>query len=565
LSASRAQHPVTSSGTPEISVTDTLANINADLATLSYESNDGGAASISITVVNQAGNADEQTISVNATSSGGGTPPGTTTFVNEASVAQSLSAAGTLLMVSNVAPWASASATNPIPTLVNGTTYSVIGTTAQSGYADLIFAAPVSAADGYWGANVAIDSSLAPALNLPVVTVGSCSDTLTLQVSEDAWLGDAQFTVAVDGTQIGGTLTAIAPHGGGDETFQIDGDFGAGPHTVAIDLLNGVSGGTAATQRDLYVDSASIDSSTVPNTALTFDWSGAQSFLVNVPQPAPPQPNGTVSFTDSSGNTLTQALITTGSLATYTGNGSGLVGNVYQWMENASTLAISTSYNLVTTANVSDTGGASLHLMNFVEADATLSGATQAPANLTIDTAKRGTIVLGTGNYNATVNAAYAGGTAAENTFNVTMGSGADALTLNGSSNITQAVVHAGSGTDVMTFTNTGAVAVYAGSGTDTIIGGDGGNTVVAGTGSLTVTGGLGADTYVWHAGSGLMTIANFNAEQGDALEFDASLKGTLQENITGNGVMLSFGTNTTDGVFLQGVSSVSPQSISWA
>ena len=37
------------------------------------------------------------------------------------------------------------------------------------------------------------------------VTVGTGPDSLVLQVSEDAYKGDAQFTVSVDGKQIGGT------------------------------------------------------------------------------------------------------------------------------------------------------------------------------------------------------------------------------------------------------------------------------------------------------------------------------------------------------------------------
>lgn len=39
------------------------------------------------------------------------------------------------------------------------------------------------------------------------VNIGTGSDTLALAVAEDAYLGDAQFTISVDGTQIGGTQT----------------------------------------------------------------------------------------------------------------------------------------------------------------------------------------------------------------------------------------------------------------------------------------------------------------------------------------------------------------------
>ena len=40
------------------------------------------------------------------------------------------------------------------------------------------------------------------------VTIGSGPDTLVLRVSEDAYDGDAELTVEVDGQQVGETLTA---------------------------------------------------------------------------------------------------------------------------------------------------------------------------------------------------------------------------------------------------------------------------------------------------------------------------------------------------------------------
>ena len=80
----------------------------------------------------------------------------------------------------------------------------------------------------------------------PKVTVGSGPDTLALQVSEDAYLGDAQFTVSVDGHQIGGTLTALASHSAGQtQTFNVLGTFAAGSHTATVNFLNDAYGGSA--------------------------------------------------------------------------------------------------------------------------------------------------------------------------------------------------------------------------------------------------------------------------------------------------------------------------------
>ena len=111
------------------------------------------------------------------------------------------------------------------------------------------------------------------------VTLGSGPDTLALQIAEDAWNGDAQFTISVDGTQVGGTQTATAVHGAGQaQTFGVQGSFGAGNHTVAIDFLNDAYGGTTATDRNLYVDGATIDGTTIPGSTFTEYSQGSQSF-----------------------------------------------------------------------------------------------------------------------------------------------------------------------------------------------------------------------------------------------------------------------------------------------
>ncbi|MCJ2011551.1 hypothetical protein MKK53_03285, partial [Methylobacterium sp. J-076] len=47
------------------------------------------------------------------------------------------------------------------------------------------------------------------------MNIGTGSDTLVLKLSEDAYKGDAQYTISVDGKQVGGTLTAHASHAAG--------------------------------------------------------------------------------------------------------------------------------------------------------------------------------------------------------------------------------------------------------------------------------------------------------------------------------------------------------------
>jgi uncharacterized protein YccT (UPF0319 family) len=107
------------------------------------------------------------------------------------------------------------------------------------------------AANGSW---TALAGNPNPAPTVPSVAPGG-SDTLVLKVSEDAYKGDAQFTVSVDGKQLGGTFTATAPHSSGaTQDFTFKGDFGSGPHKVAVSFVNDLNGGSPSLDRNLYVN-----------------------------------------------------------------------------------------------------------------------------------------------------------------------------------------------------------------------------------------------------------------------------------------------------------------------
>ena len=116
--------------------------------------------------------------------------------------------------------------------------------------------------------------------------LGSGTDTVSLQMSEDFYQGDAQFTLSVDGTQIGGVQTASAQHGAKqDQTFNLSGNFGAGQHTVSVDFLNDAYGGSPGADRNLYVDSASYDGIATAGASLALMPSGTQSMTVGNPDP----------------------------------------------------------------------------------------------------------------------------------------------------------------------------------------------------------------------------------------------------------------------------------------
>ena len=112
------------------------------------------------------------------------------------------------------------------------------------------------------------DAASTPTTTPGPVSVGSGADTLVLQMAEDAYQGDAQFTVSVDGKQVGGTQTTTAIVGQGQaQEFDVHGNFGAGGHTVSVDFLNdkigafypGTQWAVDTTDRNLYVMGMSLN------------------------------------------------------------------------------------------------------------------------------------------------------------------------------------------------------------------------------------------------------------------------------------------------------------------
>ena len=121
------------------------------------------------------------------------------------------------------------------------------------------------------------------------VSVSTGSDTLVLDIAEDEYLGDAQFTVSMDGKQLGGTLTTTASHAAGaSQAFTFKGDWAIGMHNVTVSFLNDAWGGTPATDRNLYVNAVTYDGTNTGQSAALL-WTGSNSFRVTdstaVPNP----------------------------------------------------------------------------------------------------------------------------------------------------------------------------------------------------------------------------------------------------------------------------------------
>jgi len=110
------------------------------------------------------------------------------------------------------------------------------------------------------------------------------TDTLHLGVSEDAWQGDAQFSIAIDGKTIGNPLTATALHSdGASQDFSFSQALTAGTHDIAVSFLNDAYGASTAADRNLYVDSIGINDTPVSGAMATLLSTSTQHFQVNVP------------------------------------------------------------------------------------------------------------------------------------------------------------------------------------------------------------------------------------------------------------------------------------------
>ena len=165
----------------------------------------------------------------------------------------------------------------------------------------------------------AADLGLAAAAPQPVPPASAGPQTtsnggLVLHVSEDAWQGNARFTVSVDGVQQGGVRTATALHGSGQtQDIALD-PLAAGTHGIAVTFLNDAWGGTAQTDRNLYLDGATLNGQAVSGTAAPLYWEQTVNLQVTVPAATP-----SVAVADTATPTVapaTDAVAITGSPAT---------------------------------------------------------------------------------------------------------------------------------------------------------------------------------------------------------------------------------------------------------
>jgi hypothetical protein len=119
----------------------------------------------------------------------------------------------------------------------------------------------------------------------PIIrTIGTGTDTLVLKISQDAYKGSAQYSIKVDGQQIGGTLTAGASHASGqDDVITVKGNWGAGSHKVTVTFLNDAYGGSASLDRNLHVDGITFNGATLPKGTAYLGKNGGVDFGFSKP------------------------------------------------------------------------------------------------------------------------------------------------------------------------------------------------------------------------------------------------------------------------------------------
>jgi hypothetical protein len=323
------------------------------------------------------------------------------------------------------------------------------------------------------------------------VTIGSGPDTVSLSVSEDAYLGNAQFTVAVDGRQVGGTQTATALHGSDQsQAFAVSGTFGAGPHVLSIDFLNDAYAGTPTTDRNLYVSNAGYDGVASPSGSATLLGDGTTSLTVGAPDllaldVSEDAYQGNAEFTVSVDGTQVGGIDV--ATAAHAAGQSQLLDLAGDWGPGSHVVTVqfindrydgttATDRNLYVTGAAYDGAPQSVSLAEYGDGPASFS---VVSASLYTPGATGGTIVT---QGNDTVQA----------------GSGA------------LMVVGQGPSADVVG--GSGSLAFIAKAGNDTVTGGSGDMTITGGSGSLSVVAGRGNVTIDAGSGHGQLTVTNGQA-----------------------------------------------------
>jgi Ca2+-binding RTX toxin-like protein len=335
------------------------------------------------------------------------------------------------------------------------------------------------------------------------ISLGSGSDTLVLRISQDAWQGDAQYTISVDGKQIGGTLTAKALHSSGQsDTVTVKGDWAVGPHNVVVTFLNDGWGGAAGSDRNLYVDGATYNGAAVSGAVQPLYSNGTAGFQVSdataIPTGGTTTPPASISLGSGS-----DTLVLRVSQDAWQGDAQYTISVDGKQIGGTLTAKALHSSGQSDTVTVKGDWAVGPHNVVVTFLNDAWGGAAGSDRNLYVDGATyNGAAVSGA------VQPLYSNGTAGFQVSDATAIPGAVAgVTRSGTGGADNLV--GGAGDDQLSG-NGGNDVLVGGAGRDTIWGGGGADTITGGLDADRLSGGSGADRFVFQAGDGRDVITDF-------------------------------------------------------
>ena len=174
---------------------------------------------------------------------------------------------------------------------------------APAGYAAPAPAATTMAAAAVKDTAVEAAPAASTVTATQVPAASATPDILALQISQDAYHGNAAFTVSVNGTQVGGDYHASVLHASGDAgTFNLTGDWGSGVHDVAVSFINDAN--ETAGDRNLYVNSITENGVTYAGTTASMTGDSTDTFAVGgtTPTAAAPADNLGINLSEDAWN-----------------------------------------------------------------------------------------------------------------------------------------------------------------------------------------------------------------------------------------------------------------------
>ena len=142
-------------------------------------------------------------------------------------------------------------------------------------------------------------------------TFGTGADTLVVTLSEDAYQGDAQANISLDGKLLNSTpLTVTASRAArNSQAYTFKGTFGSGQHTVGVTFLNDAYGGPGL-DRNLWVNAITLNGTAAAGmtgapVVVAGGGDGTSNFIVSggtsAPPPAPATATLNVNFNGVTG------------------------------------------------------------------------------------------------------------------------------------------------------------------------------------------------------------------------------------------------------------------------